>query len=276
MIPFLKLTLLSGFLVVFSACQTTQKSMGSQSNSYSLVWSDEFDIDGLPQSSHWTFEEGGHGWGNNEKQYYLANSLENAYVKDGKLHIVALSKKYQDNSYTSAKLTTYQKLPLQYGKIEMRAQLPKGKGTWPAFWMLPESIQTGAENWPACGEIDIMEHVGKDPNVVHHSLHTDLYNHIKGTQITYFEKYDDLFETFHTYEVEWTETSIAFYIDGIKKYEAFKGQDGKDTTNAGWPFDKPYYIILNLAIGGNWGGEIDPSIFPADFVIDYVRVYQIK
>jgi len=258
------------------ACKTKQIKNVSETTPYQLIWSDEFDIDGLPQSTHWTFEEGGHGWGNNEKQFYLKNSLENAYVKEGKLYIVALPKKYENNNYTSAKLTTYQKLDLQYGKIEVRAQLPRGKGTWPAIWMLPESIQNGTEGWPACGEIDIMEHVGKDPNVVHHSLHTELYNHIKNTQITYFEKYEDLFDTFHTYEIEWTDQKISFYVDGLKKYEAFKGQDGKDMTNAGWPFDKPYYLILNLAIGGNWGGEIDDSIFPAQLVIDYVRVYQIK
>ncbi len=271
-----KTILVSAFLVLLSACQSSQKTIVPKTHNYQLVWSDEFDIDGLPQSSHWTFEEGGHGWGNNEKQFYLKNSLENAYVKEGKLYIVALTKKHENNNYTSAKLTTYQKLDLQYGRIEVRAQLPRGKGTWPAIWLLPESIQNGAEGWPACGEIDIMEHVGKDPNVVHHSLHTELYNHIKNTQITYFEKYEDLFDTFHTYEIEWTDQKISFYVDGLKKYEAFKGQDGKDITNAGWPFDKPYYLILNLAIGGNWGGEIDNTIFPAQLVIDYVRVYQIK
>lgn len=241
---------------------------------WKLAWSDEFNYKGLPDSTKWNYDFGGHGWGNNEKQFYLEKSIENSYVADGRLHIVALKKDYEKLNYTSAKLTTYQKLPIQYGKIEVMAKLPRGKGSWPAIWMLPESIRTNKENWPLCGEIDIMEHVGKDPNVVHTSLHTQLYNHMKGTQITHFDTLQNVFNVFHKYGIEWTEAYIKFYIDDKLFYESFKGQDGRVATNEGWPFDKPYYLILNLAIGGNWGGEIDNSIFPNKMQVDFVRVYK--
>ena len=165
---------------------------------------------------------------------------------------------------------------MQYGKIEVRAKLPAGKGTWPAIWMLPESIKTNTENWPLCGEIDIMEHVGKDPNMVHTSLHSELYNHIKGTQVTHFDKLSDVSGSFHTYGIEWDEQRIRFIIDGQLYFESLKGQNGHISTNEGWPFDKPYFLILNLAIGGNWGGEIDPNIFPSTMEIDFVRMYKKK
>jgi beta-glucanase (GH16 family) len=175
---------------------------------WKLIWSDEFDDDGLPDDTKWSYDIGGHGWGNNEKQYYRAKSKENSIIKDGKLHIIALKKDFEQSNYTSAKLTTYQKLDLQYGKIEVKAKLPKGKGSWPAIWMLPASIKTDKEPWPLCGEIDIMEHVGKDPNVVHTSLHTELYNHIKGTQITFFDTLNNVFDEYHTYGIEWDEKSL--------------------------------------------------------------------
>lgn len=243
-------------------------------NGWKLIWSDEFNYNGLPDSTKWNYETGGHGWGNNEKQYYLEKSLENSVVKNGILKIIAQKKEYKDLSYTSAKLTTYNKLKLQYGKIEVMAKLPKGKGNWPAIWMLPESLQKKEENWPLCGEIDIMEHVGNNPDVVHSSLHSQLYNHIKRTQITHFEKLRDLCESFHRYGIEWTKQGIKFFIDEKLFFETHKGENGRNTSNEGWPFDKPFYLILNLAIGGNWGGEIDDSIFPNEMQIDFVRIYQ--
>lgn len=241
---------------------------------YQLVWSDEFEYNGLPDSTKWNYEVGGNGWGNNEKQFYTEKTLENSNVKDGILHIVALKKEHKNLDYTSARLVTYQRFSLQYGKIEVMAKLPEGKGTWPAIWMLPESLRKKTESWPLSGEIDIMEHVGKDPNVVHVSLHTELYNFWKKNQYTYVEKLPDVFSTFHLYAIEWTTYSIKFYIDNKLFYEAIKGENGKITSNEGWPFDKPYFLILNLAIGGNWGGEIDNSIFPVEMQIDYVRMYQ--
>jgi len=243
---------------------------------WKLIWSDEFDDDGLPDDTKWSYDVGDHGWGNNEKQYYRAKSKENSIIKDGKLHIIALKKDFELSNYTSAKLTTYQKLDLQYGKIEVKAKLPKGKGSWPAIWMLPASIKTDKEPWPLCGEIDIMEHVGKDPNVVHTSLHTELYNHIKGTQITFFDTLNNVFDEYHTYGIEWDEKSIRFIYDDKLYFESQKGQNGRVTAKEGWPFDKPYFLILNVAVGGNWGGAIDDSIFPNEMVVDYVRVFKRK
>ncbi len=251
----------------------TEVKRATTYNDYNLVWSDEFEYSGLPDSTKWNYDIGGHGWGNNEKQFYLKNSLENSYVKDGKLHITALKKDYEDLHYTSTRLTTYERFLTQYGKIEVMAKLPEGKGTWPAIWMLPETLRTKEEEWPLSGEIDIMEHVGKDPNVVHTSLHTELYNFWKKNQYTHFETLPDVFSGFHLYGIEWSSESIKFYIDNNLFYEATKGENGKDTTNEGWPFEKPYYLILNLAIGGNWGGDIDDTIFPSEMLIDYVRIY---
>ena len=243
---------------------------------WQMVWDDEFNYTGLPDSTKWSYEVGGNGWGNNEKQYYIEKSIENSVVKNGVLSIIALKKQYENLNYTSAKLTTFNKLSIQYGKIEVRAKLPRGKGNWPAIWMLSESYQKKTEPWPLCGEIDIMEHVGKNPNSIHTSLHSELYNHIKGTQITHFEKLQDVFDTFHKYGIEWTKDYIRFYVDDILFFESYKGQDGRVSSNEGWPFDKPFYLILNLAIGGGWGGEIDDAIFPNEMQIDYVRVYQFK
>ena len=254
------------------SCNHSKKLVTSKG--WKLIWNDEFNYTGLPDSTKWSYDVGGHGWGNNEKQYYLRNSLENSFVADGALHIVALKKDFEGSNYTSAKLLTYQKFLLQYGKVEVMAKLPRGTGNWPAIWMLPESLRKNEEQWPLCGEIDIMEHVGKDPNVIHSSLHTQLYNHLKGTQMSYFKKLPDVFDSFHKYGIEWTVSDIKFYIDDKLFFESAKGQAGRISNNEGWPFDKPYYLILNLAIGGNWGGEIDDRIFPNDFQIDYVRMYK--
>jgi beta-glucanase (GH16 family) len=274
-----KIILLTALLAITfvqsSFSQKQSKAKPAKAN-WKLTWSDEFNYEGLPDSSKWTYETGGHGWGNNEKQFYLEKSIDNSFVKNGILHIAALKKDYKDLKYTSAKLTTFKKHNLKYGKIEVRAKLPEGKGTWPAIWMLPVSIQNKTEDWPLCGEIDIMETVGKDPGVIHTSLHSELYNHIKGTQVTHFEKVPGVSASFHKYGIEWTNKSIKFYIDDRLFYESFKGENGRVSTNEGWPFDKPYYLILNLAIGGNWGGEIDNSIFPSEMQVDYVRIYQKK
>jgi len=271
------LLLLLSISLLFSACGSNKSDLNNKNTSnkdYKLVWADEFEYSGLPDSTKWNYDIGGHGWGNNEKQFYLEKSLENSFVKDRKLHIAALKKAYKNSEYTSARLTTYNRFLIQYGKIEVMAKLPGGKGTWPAIWMLPETIRTKEEEWPLCGEIDIMEHVGNDPNMVHVSLHSKLYNHIKKTQITHFERLKDVFNEFHLYGFEWTTDNIKFYIDNKLFYEAKKGENGKVTTNEGWPFDKPYYLILNLAIGGNWGGEVDNTIFPVEMQVDYVRMYQ--
>lgn len=241
---------------------------------WKLSFSDEFNYKGLPDAANWNYDIGGHGWGNNEAQFYTLADSNNVKVNNGTLKIIALNKQIEQNNYTSAKLTTYQRYSMQYGKVDCRAKLPAGKGTWPAIWMLPNSIKNNTEDWPLCGEIDIMEHVGKDPNTIHNSLHSFLYNHIKNTQITYFQKVDAVSDQFHNYGIEWTPDYIQFLIDEKVVFRSNKGENGRETKNEGWPFDKSYFLILNLAIGGNWGGTIDPSIFPSIFEIDYVRIYQ--
>jgi beta-glucanase (GH16 family) len=265
-------------IIISSACgRSTSKNRNeakAEPNGWKLVWSDEFNYKGLPDSTKWNYEVGDNGWGNNEKEYYVEKSTANSYADGEKLHIVALHKKMGKSDYTSAKLNTYQKFSFQYGKIEVMAKLPAGKGTWPAIWMLPESLLKGTEDWPLCGEIDIMEHVGWHPGFIHVSLHSKLYNHILSTQVTHFEQLKDVFGTFHKYALELSADSMIFYIDDKLFYATAKGEDGRVSTNEGWPFDKPYYLILNLAIGGNWGGEIDDSIFPAEMQVDYVRIYQ--
>lgn len=278
----INLVLLIAILLFFTTANCISNAPQKYNNvkadtaTWNLVWNDEFNYNGLPDSTKWNYETGGNGWGNNEKQYYMKKSIQNSLVHNGILHIIANKKKIETSNYSSAKLTTYQRFELQYGKIDVMAKLPAGKGTWPAIWMLPENYNKGIEAWPLCGEIDIMEHVGKEPNIIHTSLHSKLYNHIIGTQVTYFRKLDDVFNTFHKYSIEWSEKYIKFYIDDKLFFESYKGQDGRVSTNEGWPFDKPYYLILNLAIGGNWGGEIDDSIFPAEMQIDYVRIYKKK
>ena len=239
---------------------------------YTLVWADDFGLDGKPDPAKWTFETGGHGWGNGESQFYV-DSQKNAFVQGGSLFLKAFHESHGENQYTSAKITTYGKAAWQYGKFEIRAKLPRGKGSWPAIWMMPVDSKQGVR-WPLCGEIDIMEHVGWDENKVHVSLHTDLYNHQNHTQRTASEALEDVFHKFHVYGMEWTDEKITFTFDGREIKTWTRGDNGTDSTALGWPFDKPYYIILNIAVGGFWGGEIDNNTLPYTMEVDYVHVYQ--
>ena len=237
-----------------------------------LVWADEFDKPGLPDSTKWTYDVGGNGWGNNELEYYTSQRPENARVEDGKLIIEARKEAYKGNKYTSARLLTKGKQLWQYGRVEARAKLPKGVGTWPAIWMLGEKVATAG--WPRGGEIDIMEHVGFDEGVVHGTVHTEAYNHVKGTQKGKEISVGDAISAFHLYAIEWTADQIDFFVDDQKYYTVQKSVLG--STEAQWPFDQPYFLILNLAVGGGWGGQkgVDENIWPQRMEVDYVRVYQ--
>ena len=237
---------------------------------WKLIWSDEFNQDGLPDSSKWNYQTGGNGWGNNELQYYTEKDTNNVVIKNGILHITAIKQKTGKNLYTSARLTTKNKAGFKYGKIEARAKLPAGRGTWPAIWMLAENIDEAG--WPAGGEIDIMEHVGYEKDTVRGTVHTDAYNHVKGTQKGAAVFIADPYGSFHDFSIEWTPEKIDFFMDG-KMYYRFENEH---KTEKEWPFDQQFYLILNLAIGGNWGGKmgVDETIFPANFQIDYVRVFQ--
>jgi beta-glucanase (GH16 family) len=231
-----------------------------------LVWSDEFNKDGAPDSTNWTYDigHGSNGWGNNELQYYT-NSSENVSVKDGKLVIHAVKK---DDKWTSARVKSQGKRTWTYGKIVFRAKLPSGRGTWPALWMLGQDITS--VGWPKCGEIDIMEHVGRNPTIVQAAMHTQASH---GDTVNKNSKKVNTYDSeFHTYEALWTEEQIEFFIDG-ESYYVYK-PSVKD--EAHWPYDKPFFLIMNVAIGGGFGGPVDESLQDATMEVDYVRVYQYQ
>ncbi len=235
-----------------------------------LVWSEEFDYSGLPDSTKWGYDIGGHGWGNNELQYYTQSRIENVQVKDGKLIIQARKEDYNGARYTSTRLISKNKGDWQYGRIDVRAKLPLGKGIWPAIWMLPTKWAYGG--WPHSGDIDIMENVGYMPDSVFGTVHTGAFNHAIDTNKTGSIFLKDLSSAFHEYSIEWTKDKIQFLIDG-RQYHAF---DNNKTGSAAWPFDQAFHLLLNVAVGGNWGGKygVDDAIFPQVMEVDYVRVYQ--
>ncbi len=235
-----------------------------------MVWNDEFSYSGLPDATKWGYDVGGSGWGNNELQYYTENRLENARVENGNLVVEARKENYGGMEYTSARLVTRQKGDWLYGRMEAYAKLPSGRGTWPAIWMLPTNWAYGS--WPKSGEIDIMEYVGYDPGVVHGSIHTEAYNHVIGTQVTSTINVPTAETAYHLYAVEWGPEKIDIYVDNTK-YFTFANEHTDYTT---WPFDKAFHLLLNIAVGGNWGGAqgVDPNIWPQKMLVDYVRVYQ--
>lgn len=234
-----------------------------------LVWHDEFNYEGLPDKTKWNYDTGGHGWGNGEAEFYTANRLENARVEKGCLVIEARKETMGKNAYTSARLVTKGKGDWTYGHIDVRAKLPKGKGTWPAIWMLGSATPL---KWPDDGEIDIMEHVGYDQGVIHASAHTKKYYHSIGTQKTATTLVPDCSEDFHVYSLDWTKESITVLVDQKPYFHFTNEHTGKDT----WPFNQPFHLLLNIAVGGFWGAKegIDDSVFPQKMEIDYVRVYQ--
>lgn len=236
-----------------------------------LVWSDEFDRPGLPDPAKWKYDVGGHGFGNNELQYYLGPRSENARVENGLLIIEARKENHENRHYTSAKLTTQGTGEWKYGRIDVRARLPKGRGTWPAIWMLSAKKPL---KWPLDGEIDIMEHVGYNEGQIHGTIHTQAYNHTVNTQKTGIKKLPDVTRNFHTYSIDWSAEKIDFLIDNERYFTITKQETGSSYEQ--WPLDQPFYLILNVAVGGNWGGQqgVDESIWPQRMEIDYVRVFQ--
>ena len=234
-----------------------------------LVWSDEFNYSGLPDSTKWNYNTGGGGWGNRELQYYTGRRLENARVENGNLIIEAIKENWENRNFTSARLITKGKGDWKYATIEVRARIPKGRGTWPAIWMLGSTTPL---KWPDDGEIDIMEHVGFNQGLIHASIHSKKYNHVIGTQKTDTIYLPDCSETFHLYGLEWNKDSIKVSIDKNVFYRFANERTGYDA----WPFDNPHHLLLNIAVGGNWGGQkgIDSTIWPVRMEIDYVRVYQ--
>nr|MBU3858126.1 glycoside hydrolase family 16 protein [Flavobacterium sp. MC2016-06] len=226
-----------------------------------ILWADEFDVNGAPNTSKWGYNTGtGDGWGNNELEYYTTRP-ENVIVENGFLKIKAIKEEYMGSHYTSARLLTKGKFSFKYGRAEVRAKLPAGGGTWPAFWMLGDNIDTAP--WPACGEVDIMEVVGNNPDVNHSSLHSP--GRSGNTPDTAITTVTNSATEFHVYAADWTAESIKFYVDD-KLFYTF-------ANNSNMPFNQNFFLILNLAMGGNFGGTVDPNFTSATYEIDYVRVY---
>lgn len=263
-------TIFLALALALSACKT---KLTAPEPGLVLVWADEFEKEGLPDPALWTYDVGGSGWGNNELQYYTQGRLANARVEAGKLIIEAHQEAYENREYSSSRLITRGKHTWNEGRIEARAKLPTGRGTWPAIWMLGENIQE--LGWPHCGEIDIMEHVGYEPDSVFASIHCQAFNHVAGTQKTKGIELKDAEQQFHQYGIDWNRERILFLLDG-KEY--FRFERPSNASLAEWPFDTPHYLLLNLAVGGNWGGKhgVDTTIWPQRMEVDWVRVWQRK
>lgn len=258
-------------LILFILLTLTAKL--SYSQCYELVWSDDFNYTGFPDANNWQNETGAGGWGNNEWQYYTSGRSQNCRVEDSCLIIEARKENYGGSSYTSARLITYYDHKYwQYGKVEARMKLPYGKGIWPAFWMLGKSLFEGS-NWPACGEIDIMELIGggegKDDKIYGTPHWADASNQHAMYGGNYQLPTGTFADTFHVFSIEWTAAYIKWYMDGIQYHVI------DITPSALSEFQKPFFIILNLAVGGNWPGYPDgTNVFPQKMYVDYVRVYQ--
>ena len=232
-----------------------------------LIFEDDFKVNGEPDESKWGYDigRGDNGWGNAEAQYYTDRS-DNVVVENDNLKIIAQKENFQGASYTSARLKTQDKFDFTYGRLDVRAKLPKGGGTWPAIWMLGANFPE--VGWPNCGEIDIMEHVGNDPGSIQSALHnpSSFGNTIYKRSVDITDESD----TFHVYSMIWSEEQISFYLDGVRFY-IYRPESRNSNT---WPYDKPQFLILNVAMGGSLGGDIDPTFTSSSMEIDYVRIYQ--
>jgi beta-glucanase (GH16 family) len=234
-----------------------------------LVWSDEFLGKTLDNGS-WTCETGGSGWGNNELEYYT-NSLNNSFLTGGYLVIEARKETMGSNNYTSARIISKDKKTFTYGRIDIRAKLPKGQGIWPALWMLGNNISQQGFGWPACGEIDIMELLGHEPSKVYGTVHWGISGqgstHIGGNTTL---ATGDFSGSFHVFSLQWNTSKLTFLVDDVAFFTANKTDVG-----ANYPFDKPFFFIMNVAVGGNWPGNPNTSTtFPQRMLVDYVRVFQ--
>jgi len=255
------------FLVSFSSCKSTTSSDDTK---WQLVWQDEFDgtAGSLPDSTKWGYGVGT-GWGNAQLEYDTDRPQNVSLDGNGNLVITAMKESYQGQSYTSARINTKNKYSFTYGKIEARIKAPWGQGIWPAFWML--GANDDIVTWPACGEIDIMEMQGQVPSRNHGSVHGPGYSGTASITKPYNLINDDRFDNgFHTFAIEWKEDSIRFFVDDIL-YETITTGDVTGT----WVYDHPFYIILNLAVGGSWvGSPSAATVFPQTMTIDYVKVYK--
>ncbi len=254
-------------LAPFGGTSAPARAKGTeQSVDYVLVWSDEFDRPGRPDPSKWTFELGP-GLRNNELSHYT-DRLENARVQDGNLILEARHEPYQASAYTSASLITRETHPFVYGRVEVRARLPRGRGLWPGIWMLGWHNEKAW--WPEVGEIDLMEHVGHEPDALFFTIHTLERNHLKKNPVQTILPVRDVYDGYHRYRLDWTPTEVVLFYDDREVLRQEKTSDKM----AAWPFSNPMYLILNVAVGGDWGGlkGIDDTVFPQRMSIDYVRI----
>jgi beta-glucanase (GH16 family) len=233
------------------------------------MWEDNFTSNGVPDPSKWSYDVGGSGWGNNELQYYTSGN--NVGIVNGNLVIQAKKENLEGRQYTSTRMISRGKGDWLYGRFVVRAKLPRGRGTWPAIWMLPSDNGYGI--WPASGEIDIMEHVGYDQNNVHSTIHCSAFNGQRGNQKGNSKIVSNATTEFHDYRIDWTPYSIKGFVDDEQYFEYINDNTGFTT----WPFNRKFHMILNIAIGGNWGGAqgIDDTIFPATMEVDYVKAYKL-
>jgi beta-glucanase (GH16 family) len=238
---------------------------------WSLVWADEFtQVDGTsPDPSKWAFDTGATGWGNRERQYYTSRT-DNVRVEQGQLVIEAKRESHLGSEYTSGRLKTLGKRAWTFGRFEARIKIPRTQGIWPAFWMLGTSIETA--RWPSCGEIDIMENIGREPGIVHGTLHGPGYSGGSGIGGPATLPGGGAFaDDFHVYAVEWTPSQITWFVDD-RRY--FSVTPSSLPAGAKWVFDQPQFILLNVAVGGNWPGYPDgTTVLPQRMIVDYVRVY---
>lgn len=259
------------FLISVSCLVITQATLAQKTFS-KLVFEDEFSGIGLPNEALWGYEEG--YVRNGEMQYYTVRREQNCYQKDGFLHLVLLNDSAvidgEIHPVTSASLHTKDTKTWKYCKVEVRAKLPSCLGTWPAIWMMPKKDKYGT--WPNSGEIDIMENVGYDPTKIHFAIHTEKYNHTKDNGKKFTVECPTAFTDFHVYGLEWTKNQINWYLDGELKFSVKNDEEGASA----WPFNQKFYLILNSAFGGGWGGQkgVDLSKLKQEYIIDYVRVYQ--
>lgn len=260
---------------IFATAQTATKQLSH--NGWTLSWSDEFNApDGSPvDSSKWVSETGGNGWGNQELEYYTTRR-ENAFHQGGNLVIKVMQEKYTgaggvSRDYTSARLKTAGKFSQKYGRFEARIKIPRGQGIWPAFWMLGDDI--GKIGWPKCGEIDIMENIGKEPSLVHGTIHGPGYSGDKGPGSPFALPDNARFaDDFHIYAIEWEPKAIRFYVDD-RLYAT--RTPAELPAGAKWVYDHPFFLLLNVAVGGSWPGNPDATTqFPQTMLVDYVRVYK--
>lgn len=247
-------------LVVGAACAARAE--------WRLAWADEFDRDGLPDPSRWTYEVG--VVRNREAQYYTRARPENARVEGGRLVIEARREAWEGRDWTSASLITLGRMHVRHGRILIRAKLPSGRGTWPALWTM--GVHEPMRPWPLRGEIDIMEMVGFDPDVIHTTVHTEAYNHRRGNQRSAKFRLPGASEKFHDYAVNVRPDRVEFEVDGQIRF-VYPKEPGAGTES--WPFDAPQYLLMNIAIGGTWGGHkgIDDQLRSARMEVDFVRVY---